>query len=153
MLPETAFKNLLVRKRHKVDWSTFLVCGEPSPLRTSAAFFLEENPQLAQEDPSLLPIVIHGLDAGRQTYNARSLIMRMPAFDISLPGTHERDPYVTHLHRFRLGSSSALTTHVVLTGRPPMVPDGANSDLSSRVEGSLKRQKVAVEWKTDQWYD
>ena len=68
MLPETVFKNVLIRKRHRVDWSSFLDKGEPHPLRTNAAFQLEQDPELAQRERHLLPIVIHGYELGMKCF-------------------------------------------------------------------------------------
>ena len=68
MLPETCLKNLILRKRHRIDWSSFLARGEPCPRRTNAAFQIEADPEAAQRDPLLLPIVIHGFEKGSQIY-------------------------------------------------------------------------------------
>lgn len=75
MLPETALRNIIVKKRHKIDWSSFLARGPSSTLRTNAAFQMEQDAQSAQREPYLVPIVVHGYEEGLECFSQNDASM------------------------------------------------------------------------------
>ena len=70
MLPETTMKNLIVKKRYRIDYQSFLVqgiTGGLTPVRSNVAMQLERNPECSQEDLDLVPILLYGEELGPQS--------------------------------------------------------------------------------------